>query len=181
MKERVLAGRYAKALFELALERKMLGKVREEMHAFTGLLSRDAALRNLLISTEHRRAAQRQAAEKAFADRFSAVFFNFLLVLIDKRRQVLIDEIAAAFEALHDRHLRKVRALAITAVPMDAAALEHLRSTLSKSLDLDLELQNKIDPEILGGLVVQVEGKVLDGSVRQQLLQLRKRILDNRN
>jgi F-type H+-transporting ATPase subunit delta len=181
LKETVLARRYAKALFEIALERKMLGKVRDELHAFSNLLGKDAALRNFLFSPEHSRAAQKQAAEKAFVDRSSAVFYNFLLVLIEKRRQTLIDEIIAAFEALHDRHLRKMRALAITAIPMDQKTLEQLRASLSKSLDMDMELQNKIDPEILGGLVVQVEGKILDGSVRQHLLRLRSRIMNSRN
>jgi F-type H+-transporting ATPase subunit delta len=102
-------------------------------------------------------------------------------VLIEKRRQTLIHDIIAAFEALHDRHLRKMRALAITAVPMDEKTLEQLRASLARSLDMDMELQNKIDPEILGGLVVQVEGKILDGSIRSHLARLRERIIDNRN
>lgn len=180
MKERVLARRYARALFEIALERKILSKVREEIHAFSALLEEHASLRNFFLSPEHPREAQKKVAEQALADRFSNVFFNFLLVLIDKRRQTLTREIVAAFEALYDRHIRKIRALAITAVPMDEATLGHLRVTLSKSLEMDMELQNRVEPEILGGLVVQVEGKILDGSVRQQLARLRGKILDSR-
>jgi F-type H+-transporting ATPase subunit delta len=181
LKETVLARRYATALFESALERKMLGKVREELHAFAALLKKDSKLRNFLFSPEHSRAEQKKAVEKSFADRFSELFFNFLQVLIEKRRQTLIQEIISAFEALHDRHLRKMRALAITAVPMDQKALEQLRTSLSKSLDMDMELQNRVDPEILGGLVVQVEGKILDGSIRQHLLRMRQRIMNSRN
>lgn len=181
MKESVLARRYAKALFEIALARKMLGKVREEIHAFAKLLERDASLRNFLMSPGQSRAAHKQALDKAFADRFSSVFFNFLHVLVDKRRQVIIDEIITAFEILHDRHLRKMRALAITAVPMEKNTLEQLRTALSQSMDMDMELQNQIDPEILGGVVLQVEGKVFDSSVRQQLQRLRGKILDGRN
>lgn len=180
MKERVLARRYARALFEIALEHKILGKVREELHAFAMLLEENAPLRNFLLSTHQSRTEQKKAAEEAFADRFSNVFFNFLQVLIDKRRQVIIDGIIDAFEMLHDRYLRKLRALAITAVPMDQKTLEHLRTVLSSSLEMDMELQNLVDPEILGGLVVQVEGKVLDGSVRQQLARLHEKILDSR-
>lgn len=180
MKERVLARRYAKALFEIALERNILGKVREELHAFAVLLEEHAPLRNFLLSSQHSRDAQKQGAEQALADRFSNVFFNFLQVLIDKRRQMLISEIVAAFEALHDRYIRKIRALAITAVPMDEKTLEQLRTALSKSLEMVMELQNRVDPEILGGLVLQVEGKVLDGSVRQQLARLHEKILDSR-
>jgi len=181
LKETVLARRYARALFEIALERKMLGKVRDELQAFARVLEKDAALRNFLFSPEQTRAAQRQVVEKAFADRFSAVFFNFLLVLIEKRRQTLIQEIIAAFETLHDRHLRKMRALAITAVPMDQKTLEQLRAALSKSLDMDMELQNRVDPEILGGVVVLVEGKILDGSIRQHLRRLGARILNGQS
>lgn len=181
MKEAVLARRYAKALFEIALERKMLGKVREELSAFSNLLEKDDSLRNFLFSPEHSRAAQKKAVEQAFADRFSAVFFNFILVLLEKRRQSLMHDIMTAFEVLHDRHLRKMRALAITAIPMDQKTLEQLRASLSKSLDMDMELQNRVDPEILGGLVVQVEGKILDGSIRRYLSRMREKIIDNRN
>jgi len=74
-----------------------------------------------------------------------------------------------------------MRALAITAVPLDTILADDLKARLSKSLNKQVELENQIDPAILGGIVLNIDGKVLDGSVKQQLERLRAQFLGSRN
>jgi F-type H+-transporting ATPase subunit delta len=181
MKEEILARRYARALFEIAQERKLLEKIRVELHDFAAMLEENEAFANFFRSPEHSRAAKRAAVEKIFQDRYSNVFFNFLIVLIQKARHNAIAEIVKAFDELYDRFARRTRALAITAVPLDAKLADDLKASLAKNLNKQVDLENQIDPSILGGIVLNIDGKVLDGSVKQQLERLRAQFLSSRN
>jgi F-type H+-transporting ATPase subunit delta len=181
MKEAILARRYAKALFSLALERNLLDKTRGELHRFAALLEENSEFADFFRSPENSRAAKREAVERALQDRYSALFFNFLLLIIQKGRYGIIAEIVRAFNDLYDRHHRRGRALAITAVPMDTKIADDLRHRLSKSLSMEVELENQVDPGILGGLVLNIDGKVMDGSIKHQLERLRAEFLGRRN
>ncbi len=181
MKEQILARRYAKALFTLAQERKVVDKIRNELHSFAAAMEENAEFGDFFRSPENSRAAKRTAVEKIFQDRFSALFFNFLLLLIHKGRHNAVPDIVLAFDELYDRHYRRTRALALTAVPMDTALADELREKLSRSLNKQIELENMVDPSLLGGIVLNVDGQVLDGSVKQQLERLRAEFLGRRN
>jgi F-type H+-transporting ATPase subunit delta len=181
MKEEILARRYAKALFELAQARHMLDKVRGELHNFAAAMEENKAFGDFFRSPENSRAAKRAAVEKAFQDRYSNVFFNFLLLVVQKGRHNAVGEIVQAFDALYDHFARRTQALAITAVPMDDKLSDDLKARLSKSLNKQVDLENKVDPSILGGIVLNIDGKVLDGSVKQQLERLRAEFLGRRN
>ncbi len=169
MKEGILAQRYAKALFAVALERKLLDKVRSELHDFVAHLESDPALAEFMRSPENSRAVKRKLLEKVYQDRYSAILFNFLTLVVDKGRSTLYREIYQAFNELYDRHHRKARALAITASPMDKGDLNTLQADLSKAMRLTLEIENRVDPAILGGLVLNIDGKILDASIKRQL------------
>ncbi len=181
MKEGILAQRYAKALFSVALEKKLLEKVRGELYDFVTRLEDSAELSYFLRSPERSRAEKRQLVERVFQDRASSIFFNFLLLLIEKGRMPLYREVQQAFGGLYDQHHRKVRALAITAMPMDKRELETLQSDLAKAMNRTLEIENRVDPAILGGIVLDIDGKILDGSVRRQLERLREVVASRRN
>ncbi len=181
MKEEILARRYAKALFEMALARNTLEKIRGELHNFAAVLEENREFADFFRSPENSRAAKKAAVEKAFQDRYSALFFNFLALVVQKGRHRVIGEIVRAFNAFYDRHIRRARALAITAVPLDTKLADDLQARLSKSLNKQIDLENKVDPAILGGIVLNIEGQVLDGSVKQQLDRLRAEFLGRRN
>lgn len=181
MKQEILARRYAKALFQLAQARKMLDKVRGELHSFAAALEENQEFGDFFRSPENSRAAKRAAVEKVFHARYSNIFFNFLLLVVQKGRHNAINEIVRAFDDLYDRFARRTRALAITAVPMDSKLADDLKARLSKSLNKQVDLENQVDPSILGGIVLNIDGKVLDGSVKQQLERLRTQLLGRMN
>ncbi len=181
MKDTILARRYAKALFALAQERNVLDKIRSELHSFAAMLEENKEFADFFRSPENSRTAKCAAVEKIFQDRFSSLFFNFLLLIIQKGRHHAVPDVVRAFDELHDRHHRRARALAITAVPMDTKLADDLRDRLAKSMNMHIELENQVDPAILGGIVLNLDGKVLDGSVKQQLERLRQEFLGRRN
>jgi F-type H+-transporting ATPase subunit delta len=181
LRETVLARRYARALFMLALERDLLDKIHQELEAFAEILRDNRDLRLFLSAPQVDRSEKRRVVESLFQDRFSNVFFNFLMLLIEKGRQALFSEIVEQFGALYDRHRNRVRALAISAIPLEEHHLDELRRALAGHLRSEVKIDNQVDPSILGGLVVKIDGQVLDGSIRSQLKRLGESLLDHRN
>lgn len=181
MREGILAQRYAKALFALALERKQLEPLRRELYEFVTTVEENRELSQFLCSPENSRAEKRAALTKVFQSRCSPVMFNFLLLLAEKGRVGAYREIHQAFQKLYDKHIRKVKALAISAVPLEKTELDALKQDLTNALQMNFEIENRVNPEILGGLILDLDGKILDGSVRLQLERLRTAMYSRRN
>lgn len=176
-----MARRYARALFGLALERDLLNKIQQELAVLTEILDTNGDLRQFLYAPQVDRSDKRAALEELFQDRFSNVFFNFLMLLVEKGRQNLMAQIRREFEALYDRHRNLVRAEVFSAVPLADEQIEELRRALASRLNSEVEVDNRLDPSVIAGVVVKIDGQVLDGSIRHQLKRLGENLLDQRN
>lgn len=181
MKEGILAQRYAKALFAIALERKQLEPLRHELYEFVNTVEENKGLRQFLRSPENSRVEKRAAIERVFRAQCSPIMFSFLLLLVEKGRIGAYREIHQSFQRLHDKHSRKIKALAISAVPLEKSELEALKTDLTDVLKMNLEIENRVNPGILGGLILDLDGKILDGSLRLQLERLRAAFYQRRN
>ncbi len=173
MKDTVLARRYAKALFELAVEKKSLDKIQNEVRSFAQSLDDDRQFRLFLFAQDVSKKQKQEKLEKLIQGNVSNVFFNFVLVLLNKNREFIFPEIAREFQYFVDKHHRKINALAITAQPLDEKSSSELKSLLDKTFDADVQIRNDLDVSILGGIVVNVEGHVFDGSLQSQLDRLK--------
>lgn len=181
MKHTVLAKRYARALFEIAREENILDTVEREIVSFEESLQNNAAFRLFLYSQDLSKKEKKEKLERVLQDRISNIFFNFLLVLLRKGRELIFESVATEFGRLVDRNNRKVRANTITAIDLDAASATRLKSVLDAAFNADIEIQNKVDDSILGGIIVTVDGQLLDGSIKSQLSRLATHLSAGRN
>ena len=184
MKATVLARRYAKALFELAVERKILdtiAKIAKEVAVFSGMLEDNPKLRYYFNSPEAGKAGKRALVENSFQDRFSALLVNFLFVLLEKGRQSIFPEIAVEFNRFCDKHYNRVRANTVTAVPLPKSHLEKLLKNLAQQYKATFDIENYVDANILGGMILNIDGKVIDASLRKQLEKMKTTLSASRN
>lgn len=179
MKNTVLAKRYARALFELAVERNILETIQNEVAFFSRNLNENADFRLFLFAQDVSKKEKKETIEKLIQDRVSNVFFNFILVLLKKNREFIFPSIDREFQCFVDKHFKKINALATTAQPMDEKASSQLKVFLDKTFAADVQISNNIDPSILGGIVVNVEGHVFDGSLQNQLKRLKDDLIMN--
>jgi len=179
LKNTVLARRYAKALFELAVERKILDTIQNEVRSFSQSLDDNLQFRLFFFAQDVSKKQKREKIEELMQDRVSNVFFNFVLVLLKKNREFIFPEIVKEFQSIVDKYHRKINALAITAQPLDEKSSSKLKSLLDKTFDADVRIKNDIDASILGGIVVNVEGHVFDGSLQSQLARLKDDLVSN--
>jgi F-type H+-transporting ATPase subunit delta len=168
-----LAGRYAIALFELAREEKKLDEVAASLAAVKQALAESDDLRALTTSPLiGRDEAERAIAAAAGAMGLDPITGNFLGVLARNRRLAQLGNVIRAFDTLAARHRGEIKAEVVSAHPLDdgqvAAIGENLRTRFGSDIAVDLN----VDPAILGGLVVKIGSRMIDGSIRTKLNSL---------
>ena len=168
-----LAGRYAIALFELANEQKQLDAVGESLAALKQALADSDDFRELTTSPLiGRDQAIRAVAASAGAMKLDPITANFLGVLAKNRRLGQLGNVIRAFNTLSARHRGEINAEVTSAHKLDEGQVEALRQNLRTRYGADIAVDLKVDPAILGGLVVKIGSRMIDGSIRTKLNSL---------
>ncbi|MCA9731022.1 MAG: ATP synthase F1 subunit delta [Deferribacteres bacterium] len=177
MKAVVLARRYAKALFELAKEKKVIDQVAADVNSFNATISQNSEIRHFLFSPEREIKEKIEVFERALVKACSPLFNRFLAFLLEKRRQHIFSEIATEFNVLYDSHANKIRGVVISAKQINKAEMKNLNNALAKQFNATVDLQNEVEEAIIGGLILKVGGKIYDNSLRSHVKQLERRLL----
>lgn len=165
-----LAGRYARALFDLAGEQGSLGAVESSIATIGAALGESGALKALVASPVVSRAdAGRAMAGIASELKLDALTTNFLGVLAANRRLGELGAIVRAFGQLAAAHRGEASADVISARPLDDDQVAALKAKLKGRLGRDVAVNLTVDPAILGGLVVKVGSRLVDSSIRTRL------------
>ena len=170
-RSQAIARVYAEALFEIAQEREQAASVREELSQLAAVVRRCEPWRTFLETPAIRREEKAATIEKVFRGKVSELVMDFLMVVARKNRLGLLDEMAESFVELEDRAAGRVWGKMVTAVELDQHEQVRLAEQVSRALRKTVTLQSRMDPTILGGMVLTVEDTVMDGSVRRRLSQ----------
>jgi F-type H+-transporting ATPase subunit delta len=169
-----VGGRYAQALFDLALETGRLEAVRADLKSLKSAWIESADLRRLstspVIAADDQQKGLTAVAAKAGFDQTTR---NFLGLLAQNGRARDLPAVIAGFEALYSAHTGVVAAEVVSAVPLTTAQTTHIRSALMQALGKAPEMTARVDPSILGGLKVKVGSKLFDASLKTKLDQMK--------
>ena len=166
-----MAGRYATALFELALDNKAVDIVKKDLDQFDALVADSADLTRLVRSPVFGVDEQLKALS-AILDKagITGLAANFLRVITTNRRLFAVREMIRAYRALVARHKGEVTAQVTVAEKLSDSNLDALKSALkSVTGGKDIDLDVKIEPAIIGGLIVKVGSRMVDSSLRTKL------------
>jgi F-type H+-transporting ATPase subunit delta len=166
-----MAGRYATALFELALESKAVDAVKKDLDQFDALIADSADLNRLVRSPVFGADEQLKALSAILAKAgIAGIAANFLRVITTNRRLFAVRDMIRGYHALVARHKGEVTAQVTVAEKLNDTHLDTLKSalkTVTSGKDIDLDV--KIDPAIIGGLIVKVGSRMVDSSLRTKL------------
>lgn len=176
MRPHPLARRYAKALFELALERQILEQVSDEVKSFGRILETESRVRAYLLSPEIDKRQKREFLQRLFSEKISNLFYHFLLLLVNKGRQRYFAEIVFEFARIYDLKHNRMRATVTSAIALEEREVEEIRGLLSRLMQAEIVINSKVDAGILGGVIIQIGGKVIDGSLIHQLELMRRQM-----
>lgn len=171
-----VAGKYARALFRSVQERGLADQGYEQFQQLRYLLSADKRLVRFLGAPQISETAKLETVRRLFEPRLEKLFVEFLVVLVQKRRSRFLLDIIEAFLLMLEEVRGITRATVITAVKLTAEQEKMLTERLAKRTGKTVLLEQKVDASIIGGLIVLLEGEMLDGSVRHGLNQIAEQL-----
>ncbi len=172
MAERATIARpYAKAAFEYARDANALAQWSEGLKAAAQIVA-DPRVAPLTKSPEWSAADLVGLITDVAGAKLDAGMQNFVRVLAENHRLLLLPEIAAHYEVLRSAVENTIDVEVVSAVPLDAAQADKLRAALSTRLKRKVRMQNSVDSTLLGGAVVRAGDLVIDGSLKGRLQRL---------
>ncbi len=165
-----VAGRYATALFELALEQKSVDAVKADLDRFAAMVEENPELERLVKSPVFTAADQAKALAAVLSNAgIGGLAANFLLLVASNRRLFTVGQILKAFRLLVAQHKGEVTAEVTVAEKLDDRHLGALKGALKNVTGKDVDLDVKIDPSIIGGLIVKLGSRMVDTSLKTKL------------
>lgn len=172
---------YAKALLEIGAEKNNADILEEELRETAGSLSSDKDIWGFLISPRVSKKQKAETLEKAFQGKVSETVVSFLLLLVRNDRPQFLPEISLRYRDFNDARKKLLRAKVSSAVKLGDPELKEIRTWLMGLGYSDCVLENTVDSELIGGIVIQYGDKRIDGSMKKQLEKLKHGILNNDN
>jgi F-type H+-transporting ATPase subunit delta len=166
---------YAEALFEAAQDRDKLDAIHEQLDQFADAVAANRDLQVFLFSPYFSSTEKREGISRAVSGA-EPELLNFLELLAEKHRMPAIFRIRARLDALWEEENRMLPVQITSAVELDKSTVKDLGDRISEQTGRTVELSSSVEPDILGGIVVQVGNSVLDASIRNRLEQLRKQV-----
>lgn len=180
MRDETVARSYAETLFELAAKHDALESYGEGIDTIATLIEENPKARMFLETPRIDDAVKKDAVQEVLGGVLPKHIVNFVLVTIDKRRQRLLRSIAQQYHALLDEHMGREHVQVTVARPVDDATRAVIAEKLSATLDKEVIPHVRVQPEIVGGLVVRTGDTIYDGSVRRRLDSMRRQLLGAR-
>jgi F-type H+-transporting ATPase subunit delta len=176
--EESLATGYAQALFEVASKRGGADDIEKDLEGIKELLKADKKFRNILYHPSIIKSDKKDLIDKIIAPQCSSKWVkNLLYILVDKRREKILDYLPDVYKGVAGRIRGVVPVKVQTAFPLTETRLDKLKENLEKLTKKNVELETEVNKEIIGGMVIRIENKIIDGSVVNHLKNLKKNLL----
>ena len=166
---------YARSLFEVAQEHDKLDEVRDQIGQFADALGESRELQTFFFSPYFSTEEKKDGLHRAL-DGADPAIINFLETLLERHRMPVIFRIRAEYGRLWDSENQLLPVEVTSAVDLDDATVKSIGERIGEQTGQRVELTSKVDPAILGGIVLRVGNSILDASIKHRLDQLRKHV-----
>ena len=164
---------YAEALFELAAADGVLGETADGLVTVISALKQTPAYRSLLSSAAIGKAERVSALEGAFRGKIPDVLLGILRMMVTRGHMNAVEDMAQQYEELSREYRGESVAIVTSAVPLKETEAVAIRAELQKRFARNITLRCETDPALIGGVRVEIEGRVIDGSIRNKLEQIK--------
>lgn len=169
MKTGAAARRYAKALHAIAIENNLLDKMEEELLFLAAILNQEKDFREVFSHPHILESEKKELIKTLLEDKLSPYIINFTYFLIDKRREKELAGIVDEYVKLANKTRNIVLAEVITAIPITDEQISKVKAKLEKMTGKDVRIAAKVEPAIIGGMLIRLGDKVMDGSIKRHL------------
>ena len=170
-----IASVYARSLFEVAQDQDKLDKVHDQLGEFADAMNESRELQMFLFSPYFSTEEKEQGLDKAVSGA-DETFLNFLKLLIEKHRMPAIFRVRAELDQLWEEENKLLPVQVTSAVELPKSTVKQIGDRIAEQTDRKVDLSTRVEPDILGGIVVRVGNSIIDASIRARLEQLRKQV-----
>jgi F-type H+-transporting ATPase subunit delta len=171
-----VASKYSNALFSLGKEKENLMELKEALTEFWQIVKDNKDLKQVLFHQRILAEEKKNIIGKLFDDQLHQDVLHFIYILIEKRREYKLESIISNFNKLVDREENILNVEVTSAVKMKQSALNKLKNRLKEILNKNIRINNIVNEDIIGGLVLKVEDYIIDGSLTFELKNLEQKI-----
>ncbi len=169
---------YANALFELALEEQLIDQILAEYEFVANSYDEFPEFLNIINSPKVSADDKKKIIDDIYGTQVSELLTNFLKLLIDKKRSDVMVEVYGDYKKLVEAQKGLVVAKVESVIPLEANEIKNLEAKLNQVTGKTVTVNNVINPDIMGGLVVKVGDKVIDGSIKRKLENLKHELAE---
>jgi F-type H+-transporting ATPase subunit delta len=168
-----IAAVYARSLFEVARDQDKLDVVREQLGEFAEALDASRELQVFFFSPYFSTTEKQDGLDRAVTGA-DPIVINVLKLMLENHRMPVIFRVRRAYDALWEHENKRLPVTVTSAVELDKRTVKQIGDRISEQTGQQVDLSSKVEPDILGGIIVRVGNSVLDASIRNRLEQLRK-------
>ncbi|MET1248665.1 F0F1 ATP synthase subunit delta [Sporolactobacillus sp. STCC-11] len=172
----IVANRYARALFEVAEERDAIDTIESQLHIVAESLYEHENLRQVLMHPQVSGENKKELVNKLFEHQAGVEVLNLLRLLIDRKREAILDEVLEAFTHMANEKRGILDVIVTTAVALEEQEKQELAQRLGKALGKKLSIHVKVDKAIIGGILLRIGDRLFDGSIAGKLAGFKQEI-----
>lgn len=169
---------YAGALFEVAIESNQLQALYDDYKAVVNLFKTEPDFFEIFKTPKITNDEKKQVMDSVLKEQVSIEMLNFLKILIDKRRAASVLAIFKAFEKMYRKHFNLATAVVRSVVPLTLEQSNALRTKLEYLTGYTIEIDNQIDQNLIGGMLIQIGDRIIDNSVKRKIGNLKDMLVE---
>lgn len=177
MDENKISVRYAKALFSLAKEKKVLDEVKKDVDLIYQTSRAVPEFKMILGSPVIKTSAKAKIFKEIFVKQVNSITFSFLNLLLSNKRELFLEDISRNFLALYRKSTGFKSAVISSAFALDSATVEQFRQLIRNKFKTEVELTCNVNHDLIGGFVLRVEDQQIDASVSAKLKGLKQELV----
>jgi F-type H+-transporting ATPase subunit delta len=174
-----VASRYAKSLIDLAQEKGILEQVHQDMLLFTKTVNENRDFKLFLSNPIINHGKKLAVLKNLFTDKVNTLTLTFFTIITQKNREAILETVALEFEKQYNLIKGIVKAQVTSATPLTPALRTQLMQKIAQQTGKTIQLEEKVDPALIGGFVLRVGDNQLDDSIRTNLRNLRNKFKEN--
>ena len=171
-----VGARYAEALYEIAEREKAVDTIEQELQAVDAIIRENRDLQKILYHPRVTPEDKKSLLGDLLSGKISAVTLEFLKLLVERQREQFLSDIVSYYTNLANKARNVAEAGVSSAVDLTAGEKQLLADLLNKLTGKKVETSYKVDPSLIGGIVVRIGDRVIDGSIRTRLATLREHL-----
>ena len=176
--DRIIANRYARALFQLAQEKNAVSRYEEDAKLVMGVLESDEEFNGILNYPRVGKEEKLSLIKEAFKDHVDENIIGFFAVILSKGRIDLAKDIFQAFLDLARESERITVAKVESAIALDEGKVARIKEKLSAKLNKKVDVLTSVDPSLIGGMKIYVDGHIIDSTVKTHIENMRAKLLN---